>query len=431
MPPKTEETSPGKSNGVKAEPAKDELPPPAPLPEPAQAGFRDIPLFSTSQGEWLHHVMKFASHSVVEPANPEHFTVPVKLNRKFPPRPKIPQPKPGDVVLGDRFKKIMNKDGTPLVWPNIDNDQEMENARIALKVEEAVKGPGMNTALVAPSALSRVAKPRSNPFQKRVREVHHASDVTRQTRQEEYFPWILEDFETAESWESARKLDPRSKEALRIWMDYVDKHGRAPPRDVSKDQNVTTSSGSNGVTELGRAEGKGYAPWVGKMEGEQNKSSHHVLFILDHAGSGAFKVVPVRKTYRFLQRPKHSTLTSEQAEEVYLKQQKTRESVLVTRARDRAHAGPSGAATPSAGAPRAARPKGAKKEENDGDEDRKWAATLGISLPGSGTLSVGSARTVLPGQDYKDFSGSSSQRRPNFKRAVSRLHNTLIGPDWR
>ncbi len=156
----------------------------------------------------------------------------------------------------------------------------------------------------------RGGRGKGNMFQKRVREVHRASDTVRQLRQEEYFPWVLEDFETSENWESTRTADPRGTEALKAWLDYVDKHeGKAPPREGAKLEEDSD-----------KPTGKGYAPWIGRMEGEQNRSSHHVFFILDHKGSGAFKVVPVKKSYKFTQRPKHAVLTSDQAEEAVSRQ---------------------------------------------------------------------------------------------------------------
>lgn len=177
----------------------------------------------------------------------------------------------------------------------------------------------MDSSLVAPSARNAPGKPKQQLFQKRVKEIHRAADSVRKTRQEEFFPWILEDFETSENWESARKMDPRGRDALKAWIKYVDKNGGPPATEgsssASREQSVAAGTdGANGKS--ASTTGKGHAPWIGKMEGESSKASHHVFFVLDHQGSGAFKVVPTRKTFKFLQKPKYSTLTSDQAEEV-------------------------------------------------------------------------------------------------------------------
>ncbi|KDN38643.1 Rap30/74 interaction domain-containing protein [Tilletiaria anomala UBC 951] len=382
MPVKPDPDAPAKVNGsspVKREQAASSSAQSAASQPPPVAGFRDIPLYSLGPGDWNYHSLKFASHSAVEPSNPEHFTLPIKLNRKFPPRPKIPQPKPGDFVLNEKGKRIFMKDGKALVWPDFEDEQQMENARATIKAEEAK--PSHETSGSAASG-SR-GKRKGHLFQKRVREVHRASDSVRQTRQEEFFPWVLEDFETSEAWESARKVDPRGKDSLKHWLEYVDKHGKPPPRDVSRDQQQVNSDSKNGVSVVGKAQGKGYAPWIGRMEGEQNKSSHHVFFILDHAGSGAFKVVPVKKNYKFLQRPKYSTLSADQAEEIYAKQQKTKESTMLLRARERSQAA-SSAGTPLGSGGSTPLPvrsaSGVKKEDPDDDEDMRWAANMGIGL---------------------------------------------------
>ncbi len=125
------------SSAVKAEPKREDgvangdAPPALTVPTEAP-GFRDIPLYSVDPGQWSYHLMKFASHTAVEPGNAQHFTPPVKLNRKFPPRPKVPHPKPGDPVLNEKGKRMYNPDGTPLVWPDVADETQMSNARAAV-----------------------------------------------------------------------------------------------------------------------------------------------------------------------------------------------------------------------------------------------------------------------------------------------------------
>ena len=133
----TKASGSSKGNGTnKVKTEEDDSAPALTVSTAPDPGFRDIPLYSVDPGEWTYHLLKFASHSSVEPANPAHFTRPIKLNRKFPPRHKLSLPKTGDPVLNEKGKRIWNKDGSHLVWPDYNNEKQMQNAREAVKEEE-------------------------------------------------------------------------------------------------------------------------------------------------------------------------------------------------------------------------------------------------------------------------------------------------------
>ena len=59
--------------------------------------------------------------------------------------------------------------------------------------------------------------PRGRLFKKRVREVHKSANAARRTRNEEFFPWVLEDFETSNDWESSRNPAANSIQALEAY----------------------------------------------------------------------------------------------------------------------------------------------------------------------------------------------------------------------
>lgn len=335
---------------------------------PAKARtYRDIPLYSMDGGGWTTHTMQFASHVAVDPGDPNHFAAPIKLNRKFPPRARIPAPQPGDPVTTERGRKMAGLDGQPLVWPDVGDADAMAAARAAIAADDAKASGGQDDSLIAPSGRSK----RPTTAGRRVREIHHSSAHARKTRQEEFFPWVLEDFETGEAWESGRTPDPRSKDALKAWLAYVEEHGSAPPPSEAqaKAQAKAQANEGRGAT----AAGRGHAPWVGQLEGDEG-ASHHLLFALDHAGSGAFKVIPVRKHYKFRQKPRHSTLTPDEVEEVFAKQSgggARTQSLLMQRARERTRAvqgaaGAGGIATTAKLDP----------------DDAQWARGLGVALPG-------------------------------------------------
>ncbi|SPO26681.1 related to TFG1 - TFIIF subunit (transcription initiation factor), 105 kD [Ustilago trichophora] len=317
-------------SNLKAEEDKKDLPPPPPTT------YRDIPLLSTNCGQWLTHLMKFAHHTRVDPNDTSQFIPPLKLNRKNPPRLKLPRPNPGDPITDKYNRPMMGKDGQLLTWPGPDDD--LQRIEDVIKKEVAAKGPGADQNLIAPGGSAR--PPKSKLFKKKVREIHKAADSARKTMKEEHFPWVLEDFETSEEWESIRTPIPTGARALQDHIDELkakrtgsstnnaDANGDVKMQDsksaikgedgIKQESGASTSSSSSSTS---------HAPWIGKLEGDSSSeaSSLHVLFVFDERDAGGFKVVPVSRMYKFLQKPKHSTMTNEQVEQEYQKYQKTKE----------------------------------------------------------------------------------------------------------
>ncbi|EST05047.1 Transcription Factor IIF, Rap30/Rap74, interaction [Kalmanozyma brasiliensis GHG001] len=314
-------TNNARSN-LKAEEDRKDLPPPPPTT------YRDIPLLSTNCGEWLTHLMKFAHHTRVDPNDTAQFIPPLKLNRKNPPRLKLPRPNPGDPITDKYNRPMMGKDGQPLTWPGPDDD--LQRIEEVIKKEIAPKGPGADQSLIAPGGSAR--PPKSKLFQKKVREIHKAADSARKTMKEEHFPWVLEDFETSEEWESIRTPIPTGARAL---QDHIDELKGRQASFSNKDANgdikmqdvKSTVKPEHGVKQESSSSATSHAPWIGKLEGDSSSeaSSLHVLFVFDERDAGGFKVVPVSRMYKFLQKPKHSTMSNEQVEQEYQKYQKTKE----------------------------------------------------------------------------------------------------------
>lgn len=314
----------GRAN-LKAEEDKKDLPPPPPTT------YRDIPLLSTDCGPWLTHLMKFAHHTRVDPNDSAQFIPPLKLNRKNPPRLKLPRPNPGDPITDKYNRPMMGKDGQPLTWPAPGDD--LQRIEEVIKKEVAAKGPGADQALIAPGGSAR--PPKSKLFKKKVREIHKAADSARKTMKEEHFPWVLEDFETSEDWESIRTPLPNGARALQDHIDELKaKQSNDSTAQTSGDAKMPDSGSAvkkeDGIkqeTDASASSSTSHAPWIGKLEGDSSSqaSSLHVLFVFDERDAGGFKVVPVSRMYKFLQKPKHSTLTNEQVEQEYQKYQKTKE----------------------------------------------------------------------------------------------------------
>ncbi len=310
-------------------------------PPPPPTTYRDIPLLSTDCGQWLTHLMKFAHHTRVDPNDTAQFIPPLKLNRKNPPRLKLPRPNPGDPITDKYNRPMMGKDGQPLTWPAPDDD--LQRIEEVISKEVAAKGPGADQSLIAPGGSAR--PPKSKLFKKKVREIHKAADSARKTMKEEHFPWVLEDFETSDEWESIRTPIPTGARALQQHIDELKAKRDAKPASESngaagdvKMHDPTGAvkieaslkggeSGTGAGSSSSSSSSTSHAPWVGKLEGDSGSeaSSLHVLFVFDERDAGGFKVVPVSRMYKFLQKPKHSTLTNEQVELEYQKYQKTKE----------------------------------------------------------------------------------------------------------
>ncbi|EPQ25920.1 uncharacterized protein PFL1_06594 [Pseudozyma flocculosa PF-1] len=395
--------------------AKRDLPPPPPTT------YRDIPLFSTDAGPWLTHLMKFAHHTRVDPADTSQFVPPLKLNRKNPPRPKLPRPKPGDPVTDKYGRPMLAKDGQPLTWPAPGED--LARIEEVIRKEDKPKAPGADQSLIAPGSAAR--PPKGKLFQKKVKEVHKAADSTRRTMKQEYFPWVLEDFETSEEWESTRNPVPTGAKALEGWIDELKAKGQLqqPGSSEARDGDVSMASAgpSSAVKDEGEAakasaagpssssaSASSHAPWIGKLEGDsdENATSHHVLFVFDERDAGGFKVVPVTRMYKFLQKPKHSTMSNEEVEAEYQKYQKTKEMDRWAMRKARGDGGPTSAS--------AVKSEGGGSGGGWGD----WPGVGRLALPSGGSSSGGGRRRNLMAvhggallNDDDDEGGGSRRRK--------------------
>ncbi|PWZ00151.1 hypothetical protein BCV70DRAFT_217165 [Testicularia cyperi] len=317
--------------GVKKEQERRDLPPPPPTT------YRDIPLLSTNCGPWLTHLMKFAHHARVDPNDATQFVPPLKLNRKNPPRHKLPRPSAGDPITDKYNRPMIGKDGQPLLWPAAGDD--LERIEEVIKKEIAPKGPGADQSLIAPGSSARPSK--AKLFKKKVREIHKAADGARKTMKEEHFPWVLEDFETSNEWESIRTPIPTGARALQDHIDELKKKREngddatvghiSSSSDVKIEESASLVKSEAGLkaeaSTAASASSTSHAPWIGKLDGDSSSdaSSLHVLFVFDERDAGGFKVVPVSRMYKFLQKPKHSTMTNDEVEQEYQKYQKNKE----------------------------------------------------------------------------------------------------------
>ncbi|WFD33476.1 transcription factor IIF subunit tfg1 [Malassezia cuniculi] len=277
-------------------------------------GYRDIPLYSMNTGDATIHLMKLAHHTRVDPNDTTQFIPPLKLNRKMPLRRKLPPAQPGDIVHDRWGKPVIAKDGKPLLWPGPGED--LEEIRPYVEMERNT------TEEELPPGLTMH---RDRLFKKRVREIHKTADAARKTRNEEFFPWVLEDFETLNEWESSQNPLPNSLKAL---GQYYDSELERRRRAVESGASVTVKEEPAPKKEESAVAGPSHAPWVGQLEGDsgESTSSHHVLFVFDDRNAGGFKVVPIKRQYKFMQTPRHAVLNEDQIEEEFHRFQKSNES---------------------------------------------------------------------------------------------------------
>ncbi|WFD30747.1 transcription factor IIF subunit tfg1 [Malassezia sp. CBS 17886] len=278
---------------------------------PGPTAYRDIPLFSMDMRNMTTHIMKFAHHNRVDPNNTTQFIPPVKLNRKMPLRAKLPPANPRDPII-DRWGKPVLKDGRPLLWPTPGEDLSVYEEYVKMD-----RGQYGDDDSIAPGS----SQPRGRLFRKRVREVHKSANAARRTRNEEFFPWVLEDFDTVQDWESARDPLPNSLAALESYIqaekarrERAAEYGVAPDAPEVKPKLEAKSEPGAAPPSAPTAS---HAPWVGQLEGDsdENSLSHHVLFAFDERSAGGFKVIPVRRLYKFAQLQKNARSSDEVEEE--------------------------------------------------------------------------------------------------------------------
>lgn len=192
------------------------------------------------------------------------------------------------------------------------------------------RGPSADTSLIGPSNTSNIASRAKNGlFQKRVREVYKSSSVARKTHNEEVFPWVLEDYETAKEWESRRKESRKGIKALQQGIKLRKEGGQFPSKPkvdefiVKKEEDGINAEEEDKRVQMEAAAKQNHAPWIGKLEGEAHESAStssggamsHALFIFDERDKGGFRVVPVGRMYKFLQKPAYANnLSWEEAE---------------------------------------------------------------------------------------------------------------------
>ncbi|KAL9940105.1 hypothetical protein V8E36_000810 [Tilletia maclaganii] len=394
--------------------------------ESAAPTFRDFPIFSSQLAPNTRiNLLRFAHHTPQDPTDPTQFIAPLKLNRKWPPRPKPIIPRPGDPVrdasgthvtgvLPQSDPNAKPKKGK-LYWPaygeggleeirkalfippelNIsafppapkrDDDDDDDNSDDSDTTNKNAAGPSSSQASAPNKKGFKFGSQRSGggkgkkkgAERKGIREIFKATEGSRLLRKQEYMPWVLEDFETSEDWESGVQAANRYKALIAQFGEkYIKCAGNAGIVQMYLRGAVESAQGGEGGGSGGGLVGevkeekkrksgymdRNHAPWIGKLEGDVHgsldsssstksdggnyggtaspsssqstvaqqpntpsvSSSPHVIFVFDHRHDGSFKLVPVQAAYKFTQKPAYSTTTADEANERWEKLNKIRQ----------------------------------------------------------------------------------------------------------
>jgi transcription initiation factor TFIIF subunit alpha len=165
-----------------------------PAPQPVPENHTDYKLVSTSR-DVLHHIMRFHSTKDVDPTG---FTAPVKLHRK----------RNENSYYRGYYNKYNNK--------NMMNNNNSNNKDGAAGTSTSATGgdkkdgstpapgatgtptPGADMALIAP--FGGGARNREMLFKKRTRQIYIGKDDERQKKEIESAPWVVEDYDSKNTW---------------------------------------------------------------------------------------------------------------------------------------------------------------------------------------------------------------------------------------
>lgn len=130
--------------------------------------------------DYRHHIMKFHSRSKVDPA--KQFTPPIRFHRKDPRNLQF------QLTISEMEERA--------------NAEAAANAEGSAPAEGEAAGdkpdkPQADMSLVAPEGGARRQR---MPFQRKTRQVQAGDEASRKLRYEEYYPWIMEDFDGKNTW---------------------------------------------------------------------------------------------------------------------------------------------------------------------------------------------------------------------------------------
>ncbi|KAK9480128.1 hypothetical protein V1514DRAFT_326485 [Lipomyces japonicus] len=180
-------------------------------PLPAPVSYRLRPISAANRNNKRFHVAKFASR---QPIDPMSFQQPMTMQRKDPRSLRYQQQQQQqqrekqqqDQQNQQQQERQQQSDRLPGEVKDEDSKdsvkKEGEDVKMELETEkpEPSKVAPADEGTVAPDVHGKQSK--KNLFQKKTRQVFTGHEEERTLRYEEYYPWLLEDFEGKNTWVS-------------------------------------------------------------------------------------------------------------------------------------------------------------------------------------------------------------------------------------
>ncbi|CDK26194.1 unnamed protein product [Kuraishia capsulata CBS 1993] len=170
-----------------------------------------------------YHILKFHSKNKVDPLDSDAFTRPIRLHRKDPKNLQFQlslkevEEKKKEKKAADLEKQIKKEEQQQLQQENGSNDVSMmdideipgtvapdfeteEEKKMRLANEKRLKLLAKREAEQAVVAPDGGARKKKNVFKRKTRQIHMVDEEKRRLRYEEYYPWVLEDYEGKNNW---------------------------------------------------------------------------------------------------------------------------------------------------------------------------------------------------------------------------------------
>ncbi|CAK7894034.1 transcription initiation factor IIF subunit alpha [[Candida] anglica] len=167
----------------------------------ADQGWQDIPLKCCTPEEVQdirYHILKFQAKQNVDIA--KNFTNPVRLHRKDPRNIQF-QLTRAEIDKRKREQEELKLEAERLKLEEEAGAEGEEGATVDGVKQEGSQTPGEKPKVAGEADMSQVApdggarKPRKNLFKRKTRQINLMDDEKRKLRYEEYYPWVIEDYD--------------------------------------------------------------------------------------------------------------------------------------------------------------------------------------------------------------------------------------------
>lgn len=178
-------TPPGPGAAAVATPAARPIAKAELAPEPDWQEFK----LTTTKREILaglrHHVVRLQSKRIVNPMNPDEFTMPIRLHRRDPKAP---------LQGGREQEAAAAAQAAAAKTADADVDPAVAEERAKREAEKAAQAEK-----IAPYGGAQ--KQKKQAFKKKTQQVFRQNEADKKLRYEEYFPWFIEDFDNKNTWQ--------------------------------------------------------------------------------------------------------------------------------------------------------------------------------------------------------------------------------------